>query len=203
MTAHTKDALGTYAQPADRRHEPAPSPPAGVPGTIRDVPLLGRIVHIAPTTEGPRAISKNALVKPDAVERYLRGKFGSQLCAALSAMERLAATMSTDTLNDEAIRLYEIFRPDVPSGKPGWDAKGVLDLDLSTHSCAGSANKSSNDRDISTRQAGNRGQRASFGDRVGTRQVRDVPKRGGDQEYYARLKREERVEVKLSGHSAR
>ena len=130
MTAHTKDALGTYAQPADRRHEPAPSPPAGVPGTIRDVPLLGRIVHIAPTTEGPRAISKNALVKPDAVERYLRGKFGSQLCAALSAMERLAATMSTDTLNDEAIRLYEIFRPDVPSGKPGCDAKGVLDLDL-------------------------------------------------------------------------
>ena len=66
-------------------------------------------MHVAPTTEGPRAISKNALVKPDAVERYLRGKFGSQLCAALSAMERLAATMSTDTLNDEAIRLYKHF----------------------------------------------------------------------------------------------
>jgi hypothetical protein len=69
-------------------------------------------------------------VKPEAVERYLRGKFGSQLCAALSAMERLAATMSSDTLNDEAIRLYEQFYPDVPSGTPGSDAKGVLDLDL-------------------------------------------------------------------------
>ncbi len=131
MTAHTKGVpLGSAAQPADRRHGPAPSPPAGVTGTIRDVPLLGRIVHVAPTTDGPRAISKNALVKPDAVERYLRGKFGSRLCAALSAMERLAATMSTDTLNDDAIRLYEHFCPDVPSGKPGWDAKGVLDLDL-------------------------------------------------------------------------
>ena len=131
MTAEAKGVrLGMYVQPEDRQREPAPSPPAAVTGTIRDVSLLGRIVHVAQTAEGPRAISKNALVKPDAVERYLRGKFGSQLCAALSAMERLAGTMSTDTLNDEAIRLYEHFRPDVPSGKPDWDAKGVLDLDL-------------------------------------------------------------------------
>ena len=83
-------------------------------------------------------------MKPDAVERYLRGKFGSQLCAALSAMERLAATMSADTLNDEAIRLYEQFRPDVPSGKPGWDAKGVLDLDV-IHALVRTKRQHSND----------------------------------------------------------
>lgn len=130
MTAHGKGVrLGIFAQPEDREHQPGPSPPVAVVGAIRDVPLLGRIVHVAPTAEGPRAMSNNELVQPQAVERNLRGKFGSQLCAALSAMERLAATVPTDTLNDEAFRLCEHFRPEVPSGEPGWGARGVLDLD--------------------------------------------------------------------------
>jgi len=130
MTAHTKGVrLGIYGQPDDRRHEPAPSPPPGVTGEIRNVPLLGRIVHVAPTADGPRAISKNALVKPEAVERYLRGKFGDRLCAVLSGLERLAATMSENELNDEAFHFYEQFRPKVPSDERGWGAKGVLDLD--------------------------------------------------------------------------
>ena len=128
MTAHAKGVPhDTIAQSDDRQHEPAPSPPVEVTGAVRDVPLLGRIVRVALTTEGPRAITKNAQVKPEAVERYLRDKFGSQLCAALSAMERLAATMPKDMLNDEAFHLYEYFRPVVPSDERG--AKGVLDLD--------------------------------------------------------------------------
>jgi hypothetical protein len=130
-TVHAKGARpGTRGRPEDRRHEPAPSPPAESTGAICDVPLLGRIVHVAPTPEGPRALSKKAPLKPEAVERYLRAEFGSQLCAALSAMERLAATMATVTLNDDAWRLYEQFRPKVPSGASGRGAKGVFDVDL-------------------------------------------------------------------------
>jgi len=130
MTAHVKGVrLGIYAQPEDRPHEPVPTPPAGVTGAIRNVPLLGRIVHVAPTADGPRAISKNALVKPEAFERYLRGKFGDQLEPVRSTMERLAETLSPEELNDEAFHLYERFRPEVPSDERGWGAKGVLDLD--------------------------------------------------------------------------
>ncbi len=130
MTAHAKGVrLGIYAQPEDRRHEPAPEPPEGVTGAIRNVPLLGRIIHVAPTADGPRAISKNALVKPETVERYLRGKFGDQLEAVSLAMKGLAATMPEEILNEQAFRLYEQFRPDVPSDERGWGAKGVLDLD--------------------------------------------------------------------------
>lgn len=130
MTAHAKEVrLGMYAEPDDRRHEPAPLPPAGATGAIRNVPLLGRIVHVAPTAEGPRAISKNALVKPEAVERYLHAKFGDKFCAAWTAMERLAGSLSNDRLADEAFHLYEQFRPVVPSGERGWGAEGILDLD--------------------------------------------------------------------------
>ncbi|CAG0971776.1 hypothetical protein GPROT1_01627 [Gammaproteobacteria bacterium] len=120
-TRATDDRLGTHAQSGDR-------PLADVTDALREVPLLGQIVHVASTPEGPRAVSKNALLEPDAVARYLRDKFGNQLCAALTAMERLAATMSTDALNEEAFRFYEHFRPDAPSGVSG--AEGILDLGL-------------------------------------------------------------------------
>ena len=48
----------------------------------RDVHLLGRLVHVADTPAGPRAIAKGELVKPEVVKRYLRGKFGDTLDAA-------------------------------------------------------------------------------------------------------------------------
>ena len=130
MTAHAKGVrLGLYAQPEDRPHQPPPAVPAGATGVIHEVSLLGRIVRVAESAEGPRAISKNVLVRPEAVERYLRSKFADQLCAALTAMERLAEGRPKDTLNDEAFHLYEQFRPIVPSDERGWAAKGVLDLD--------------------------------------------------------------------------
>ena len=110
MTTHVKGARpGTCARPEYRRVKPSPSLPAKSTGAICDVPLLGRIVRVAQTPKGPRALSKNALLKPEAVERYLRGEFGGQLCAALSAMERLADTVATDTLDGDALRLYEHF----------------------------------------------------------------------------------------------
>ncbi len=129
MTAYSKGVrLGIYAPPEERPHEPAPPKPAGVTGAIRDVPLLGRIVHVAETRDGPRAISKGEVVKPESVERYLRGKFGDRLADAEAAMNELAASLPPKELAAHAFHLYEQFRPEVPPDERGWGAKGVLDL---------------------------------------------------------------------------
>src|SRR5512134_1681455 len=76
MTAYSKGVrLGIYAPPGERPKEAPPPLPKGV-ASVRDVHLLGRLIHVAETPGGPRAIAKGELVKPEAVERYLRGKFG-------------------------------------------------------------------------------------------------------------------------------
>lgn len=129
MTAYSKGVrLGIYAPPEERPHEPPPPKPAGVTGAIRDVHLLGRIVHVGETKDGPRAISKGEVVKPEAVERYLRGKFGDRLADAEGAMAELAASIPPKELAAHAFHLYEQFRPEVPPDERGWGAKGVLDL---------------------------------------------------------------------------
>ena len=43
-------------------------------------------------------------------------------------MEALAAAYPPDQLAAKAYALYEQFRPDVPEGKRGWGAAGLLDL---------------------------------------------------------------------------
>jgi hypothetical protein len=94
MTAHAKGVrLGIYAQPVDSGTRPALPNPEGSTGTIKEFMLLGRIVHISDTKDGPRAINKGEIGKPEAVEKYLRSKFGDQMDAARSAMEALAATV--------------------------------------------------------------------------------------------------------------
>lgn len=129
MTAHVKGVrLGLYAPPEDRPHEPPPPKPGGVSGAIRDVHLLGRIVHVGETKDGPRAISKGEVVKHEAVERYLRGKFGDRLADAQAAMTDLAKSLPPKELAAHAFHLYEQFRPEVPPDERGWGAKGVLDL---------------------------------------------------------------------------
>lgn len=117
------------ARPKNRQKEPPRSPPAESTDAIRDVLLLGQIVRVVPTPEGPRAVGEDTLLQPEVVERYLRGEFGNRLCAAMSAMERLAATIATDTLIDDAMRLYEDFRPQALSGDHSWAAKGIFDVD--------------------------------------------------------------------------
>lgn len=90
LTAYSKGVrLGIYAPPEQRPHEAPPAMPKGVK-TVRDIHLLGRLVHVAETLEGPRAITKGEVVKPESVERYLRGKFGDVLDAVRAEMERLA-----------------------------------------------------------------------------------------------------------------
>lgn len=129
MNAYSKGVrLGIYAPPAERPHQPPPRKPAGVIGTIRNVHLLGRVVHVGETKDGPRAIAKGAIVKPESVERYLAGKFGDRLADVEAAMAELAKSRPPKELAAEAFHLYERFRPEVPSDERGWGAKGVLDL---------------------------------------------------------------------------
>ena len=129
MTAHAKGVrLGIYAQPVDTGTKSAPPMPEGATSDAKEFLLLGRIVHIAVTKDGPRAISKGEIGKAEAVEKYLRSKFGDQLDAARSAMEALAATVPPKELNANAFHLYEQFRPEVPPDEKGWGAKGVLEL---------------------------------------------------------------------------
>jgi hypothetical protein len=129
MTAHAKGVrLGIIAETSDGKPKPALPKPEGATGDVKQFLLLGRIVHIVDTKDGPRAINKGALGKPAAVEKYLRSKFGEHLDAARKAMEALAATLSPKELNAKAFHLYEHFRPEVPPDEAGWGAKGVLDL---------------------------------------------------------------------------
>jgi hypothetical protein len=92
--------------------------------------LLGRLIHVTDTANGPRAIAKGKsngpraiaeekLVKPESVERYLNGKFGELLDAVRTELEWLATRVPPEQLNREAFHLYEPFRPEVPPDERG------------------------------------------------------------------------------------
>ena len=106
-------------------------PPPPLPKRVRktrDVPLLGRAIRVGDTPDGLRAISKGAIVKPDSVERYLRGKFGDALVPVRTEMKRIASRFTPEQLNQEGFHLYGQFRPAVPPGECGWSAKGMLEV---------------------------------------------------------------------------
>ena len=70
------------------------------------------------------------MIEPDSVRRYLDDKFGDDLKAVRSAMQKLAKAYKPSELAHDAYPLYEQFRPAIPVGKKGWGAKGELDLAL-------------------------------------------------------------------------
>jgi hypothetical protein len=82
------------------------------------------------TEDGIRAIRGNQPIDPDSVQRYLEDKFGEDLKAVRSAMQKLAKAYPPRELAEQACRLYERFRPAIPEGAKGWGAKGDLDLGL-------------------------------------------------------------------------
>jgi hypothetical protein len=100
------------------------------PGVVFRVELLGRAVPARNTEEGVRAVQRGKPIDPDSVERYLEGKFGDDLKAVRSAMEKRARAYKPKELARNAYSLYERFRPDIPAGKRGWGAEGDLDLGL-------------------------------------------------------------------------
>ena len=92
------------------------------------VDLCGRSIRTRNTPDGARACAKGKPIEPAKVTKYLQGKFGEQLDAALDAMRELAASYDEDELPDAAFGLYEQFRPEISKGKKGWGQKGELDL---------------------------------------------------------------------------
>lgn len=97
-------------------------------GAILHVELLHRAVPVVRTPEGVRAVSKDRPVSPASVQRYLASKLGDALPAVEEAMKALARSFPPPDLAARAYELYEAFRPEVPRGRLGWGAAGVLDL---------------------------------------------------------------------------
>ena len=129
LTAQSKgQRLGIFtpSPEAVRRQRAEKAKRAGV----FPVALLGRAVPALHTHAGVRAVGKDQQpVTPGSVEKYLASKFGDALPAVRQAMESLAASREPGALAEEAFRLYEAFRPGVPTGEAGWGAKGTLSLE--------------------------------------------------------------------------
>jgi hypothetical protein len=94
------------------------------------IEVLGRPVPATNTEDGIRAVRGSKPIDPDSVRRYLDDKFGDDLKAVRSAMQKLAKAYKPQQLAHDAYPLYERFRPSIPEGVKGWGAKGDLDLGL-------------------------------------------------------------------------
>ena len=94
------------------------------------IEICGRPVPAKNTEEGIRAVIRAKEIEPDGVRRYLLGKFGEDLKAVQSALQKLAKSFTPKELAGVAFGLYEQFRPSIPEGVKGWGAKGDLDLSL-------------------------------------------------------------------------
>jgi len=127
INAQTKgQRLGIY-KPAEKP-EKAPPRKARV-GEEFWVELMGRPIPVVQTDRGVRAVAGDRTLEPDAVVRYLEGKFGEALESVSRAMEALAKSHQPAELAVKAFTLYEHFRPEIPEGVRGWGAKGELNLD--------------------------------------------------------------------------
>jgi hypothetical protein len=62
------------------------------------------------------------------IEAYVSRAFGKHLPEVGAAMEELAAGYEPEELNRIGFRLYERFRPEVPTDVSGWGVRGELDL---------------------------------------------------------------------------
>ncbi len=124
-------ALGLY--------EPSHEPPSKAaehrrerlkPDDMLRVHLLDRTIPAVRTPEGIRAVAQDLRPTSAAsVKRYLASKFGDHLDEVWRAMERLAASLSPEELNQRGFSLYEAFRPAIPAGARGWGVAGALDPD--------------------------------------------------------------------------
>jgi hypothetical protein len=72
------------------------------------------------TEDGIRPMQKGRPMDPDSVRRNLEDKFGENLKALRSAMQKLAKAYTHQELADHAYSLYERFRPAIPEGVKGW-----------------------------------------------------------------------------------
>jgi hypothetical protein len=127
LNAQTKGRrLGIFEPGSEGAGKPGPKSESKIAKV--EIELLHRAVPAVRTPKGLRALDRDRVVEPEAVERYLESKFGRHLAAARAAMERLAVSRPPKLLAEQAYDLYEAFRPAIPPGKRGWGAAGVLDL---------------------------------------------------------------------------
>lgn len=92
------------------------------------IEVLGRLVPAPNTEDGIRAVKGTQVIEPEGVRLYLESKFGEDLKAVRSAMQKLAKTYRLQELAHEANRVYEHFRPAIPVGVKGLGANGQLNL---------------------------------------------------------------------------
>jgi hypothetical protein len=64
-------------------------------------------------------VNKGKPGNPAQTEKYLAGKFGARLDDARVAMEELTADHEPGELQRRGFKLYERFRPEVPTGESG------------------------------------------------------------------------------------
>jgi hypothetical protein len=83
------------------------------------VEVLGRPESATNTDDGIRAVRGGKPIDPDSVRRYLSNKFGDDLKAVRSAMQKLAKAYTPQELAHNTYRLYERSRPDIPAAKKG------------------------------------------------------------------------------------
>ena len=95
---------------------------------VEFVELMGRSIPVTRGEKGFIALEKGKPMDPESVRRYLDKKFGYELEPMMDAMRELAGSYDRKALQREAFGLYEKFRPEIPEGKPGWGAKGELDV---------------------------------------------------------------------------
>lgn len=128
LNAHSKGVrLGIHAPTPTDVSEARHKARTSTKGLI-EIELLGRRIPAVETPEGLRALVKDAPVSPASIERYLRSKFGDALDEVRAGMERLAQSRAPHDLAAHGFKLYEAFRPRVPSDVRRWGAKGVLDI---------------------------------------------------------------------------
>jgi hypothetical protein len=94
------------------------------------IEVCGRAVPATNTDEGIRAVRGRNPIDPESALHYLENKFGEDLKAVRSAMQKLAKAYSPKELAGRAYSLYEEFRSAIPASKRGWGARGDLDLRL-------------------------------------------------------------------------
>ncbi len=126
LTAQSKGRhLGIFKPP-----ETAPRKTAQKSGLGEEmwIDLCGRAIPTKHTSEGIRAVVKDAPIDPAQVRSYLEKAFGEDLAGVRQAMQRLARSVPPAELAEKAFGLYERFRPAVAPGQKGWGQKGTLDL---------------------------------------------------------------------------
>ena len=103
---------------------------AATPARAQDTAqLLGKKIRLTHDADGVVLAEGEGKPAPAApVQAYVTKAFGEHLAAVRKAMDDLAAQYEPEELNRIGFRLYETFRPEVPSDVKGWGAKGMLDL---------------------------------------------------------------------------